>query len=94
MLSRQMKYLSAAFAAVALIAMAAGARTIHPQTTPDAQPPAEHTQAKSPNRATTGSGAVDAVSRQFTPLRLHGILGCNAATPGLDCGKVERLLPE
>jgi hypothetical protein len=94
MISHKTTYLSAAVGALALVATVAAARTVHPQPSTDTRPTTEYTQGTSHTRATTGSGSVDAAPWQIAPLQLHGILGCDATKPGLDCGKVERLLPE
>ena len=79
---------------MALIATAAGARTMHPQAQSGMQPAAERTQAPPPSPATTGSAVNDAAPSRTPALWLHGILGCAPLTPGLDCGKLQRLLPE
>jgi len=90
MMSRRTKYLAAGFAAVAMIATAAGARTLDPHTATGA-PPAKQTQTTQPSPATTGSASVD-TPLQAAPMQLHGITACNVAGPGLDCGKLEMLL--
>ena len=93
MMSRQNKILSAAVGALALIATAAGARPLHPHAS-DPQPPASQRQTTPAAPATTGSAAVDSPRRTASSFQLRGIIGCGAAAPGLDCGKLEKLLAE
>ena len=92
MTSHKSKYLSAAVGALALIATAAGARTMHPQAPSGMQPATEQTQTHAP--ATTGSAVTEAARGGTPTLWLHGILGCAPITPGLDCGKIQSVLPE
>lgn len=79
-MARKTKYLSAALAAVAVVATVAVARTIH-------------SHAVSTERATVGSGVMSAAPEPTMPGELHGIVACGFAT-GLDCDQVEQLLPE
>jgi hypothetical protein len=83
--------LSAALIAAALLATAAGARTLHPQATTGAPPAAEPTQTTQPARATTGSASVD-TPMQEAPPQLRGVITCSVAGPGPDCAKLEQLL--
>jgi hypothetical protein len=93
MMSRPMKYLFAATAAAGLLAAAAGARTLPQPAASGMQPAATHSRAPADSRATTGSGSVDMLPRPTAAFQLHGILGCTPV-PGLDCGKVQKLLAE
>jgi hypothetical protein len=77
-MSARTKYLSTALAVVAVIATVAVARTLHTPT--------------APARETVGSAAL--APRALMPARIHGIVGCGPAAPGLDCDEVEQLLPQ
>jgi hypothetical protein len=86
--------LAAALAAAALIAAAAGAATLDRQATSPA-PPAAHKQAAPSPRETTGSASAETFRTPVAAFQLHGVLGCApAASPSLDCSKVEKLLAE
>jgi len=80
MISRKMKFLSAAACVLALIATVAVARTVH-------------THALSADHPRVSSGKViGSVPAQTTPPRRHGIIVCGMAIDS-DCEKIETLLP-
>jgi hypothetical protein len=77
MISRKMKFLSAAVAVAALVATVAVARTVHTHAVP-----ANH----------ASNGNVGTAPDQTTPPRRHGIIVCGMAIDS-DCEKIETLLP-
>jgi hypothetical protein len=79
MISRKMKFLSAAVGLVALIATVAVARTVHTHAVP--------ADARAMNGKVTATAPA-----QATPSRRHGNIVCGMALD-LDCEKLETLLP-
>jgi hypothetical protein len=78
MISRKMKFLSAAVAVAALVATVAVARTVHTHAVP--------TNQASRNKV------IGTVPDQATPPRRHGVIVCGMAIDS-DCEKIETLLP-
>ncbi|MGC2827544.1 MAG: hypothetical protein WA322_25505 [Pseudolabrys sp.] len=78
MISRKMKFLSAAVAVAALIATVAVARTVQTHAVP-----ANHA---------SSSKVIGTAPDQATPPRRHGIIVCGMAIDS-DCEKIETLLP-
>ena len=80
MISRKMKFLSAAVGVLALVATVAVARTVH-------------THAFSADHPRVSSGkALGSAPAEATPPRRHGIIVCGMAIDS-DCEKIETLLP-
>jgi hypothetical protein len=80
MISRKMKFLSAAAAAIALIATVSVARTVH-------------THAVSADQSHVSSGKVTGQApAQAMPTLRHGIIVCGMAIDS-DCEKLETQLP-
>jgi hypothetical protein len=81
MLARKAKFLSAAAAALALVATVSVARTVHTHTIPT-----------DPAHVTTGKVIGTAPAQTTTPAPRHGIIACGMALDA-DCEKIESLLP-
>jgi len=78
MISRKMKFLSAAVAVAALIATVAAARTVHMHPVPADQ--------------VLGSKAFGTAPDQAAPPHRHRVIACGMAIDS-DCEKIETLLP-
>ncbi|MGB6416861.1 MAG: hypothetical protein WBF50_09715 [Pseudolabrys sp.] len=81
MITRKTKFLSAAAAALALVATVSVARTVHTHTVPT-----------DPAQVTTGKVIGTAPAQTTTPAPRHGIIVCGMALDS-DCEKIETLLP-
>ena len=80
MITRKIKFLSAAAAAVALVATVSVAHTVHTHTAPA-------------DRAHVTTGKVTGTApAQTTPAPRHGTIACGMALDS-DCEKFEALLP-
>jgi len=78
MISRKMKFLSAAVAVAALIATVAAARTVHMHSVPTDQ--------------VLGSKIIGTAPDQAAPPHRHRVIVCGMAIDS-DCEKIETLLP-
>jgi hypothetical protein len=81
MITRKAKFLSAAAAALALVATVSVARTVHTHTVPT-----------DPAHVTAGKVIGTAPTQTTTPAPRRGIIACGMALDS-DCEKIETLLP-